>query len=132
MSNRDFDDPEYKAWRNAVFALCKYACQFPDCNKVGGHLEAHHIVRWADNDRLRYAVSNGVALCKIHHDLVTGNEIAYQDYFNKIIKQKIRDKRIETKREIGRKSYHKRKKETAFLKRKRKRKKFLRNPRSRF
>lgn len=92
---RDFNDPRYKQWRFAVFTLYNFECCM--CKTKGGDLEAHHIQRWADNERLRYVVSNGACLCKKCHDLVTGNEIKYQDYFQKIVRQKIKEKKQKDK-----------------------------------
>lgn len=67
---------EYKDWKKAVLDKYDYTCQ--DCGlrqelcKTCGHkpiLHCHHIKDYRDNPKLRYAVSNGIALCKrCHHN----------------------------------------------------------------
>lgn len=59
-SRRDWDDPRYIEWRQAVFARDNYRCVV--CGK-GGRLEAHHIYSYSDNPSLRYAVRNGATTC---------------------------------------------------------------------
>ena len=75
---RDTNDPKYKAWRFAVMSKCSFRCVW--CGKGssdGAKIEAHHIVRWADDPRKRYLVDNGCVLCKEHHDMVYGQEEKY-------------------------------------------------------
>lgn len=81
--NRDFNDPEYMKWRKQVFKRDAYKCQMPDCK--GKKLEAHHIVRWADNIMLRYDVANGITLCKYHHKIVTGHEPEFASMFKHLV-----------------------------------------------
>lgn len=54
----------YKNWRTAVFERDNFKCQ-----KCGTHknIQAHHIKTWKNNKELRYAVSNGVTLCRKCH-----------------------------------------------------------------
>ena len=59
-----------REWRKKVFKRDNYTCQA--CNKRNGngytvYLEAHHIKSWAKYPRSRYAVSNGITLCKACH-----------------------------------------------------------------
>jgi|SRR3990167_11539430 len=56
---------EYKTWRASVFSRDHFTCQA--CLRVGGSLEAHHIVRWIDDASLRYSISNGITLCRACH-----------------------------------------------------------------
>lgn len=56
---------EYKLWVEAVFKRDNYTCQ--KCGKKGCKLEAHHIFNWADYPELRYAIDNGITLCKKCH-----------------------------------------------------------------
>ena len=61
-----------KEWRKSVFVRDKYTCQ--SCKKVGGDLQAHHIVPWADSVKLRFDIDNGGTLCvrchKILHEAI--------------------------------------------------------------
>lgn len=94
---RNLNSPAYNNWRNSVFTLFDFTCCL--CNKKGGHLEAHHIERWADNEKLRYSVSNGACLCIDCHKMVTGKEAKYADFFGKAVRL-----RLETKRQLASKN----------------------------
>ena len=59
-ASREWDDPRYKAWREAVFERDNYKCVV--CGK-GGRLEAHHIASYCDNILLRLNVMNGATCC---------------------------------------------------------------------
>lgn len=61
--------PEYKDWRNAVFARDRYACQHCGDAK-GGNLQSHHIKAFATYPELRYDVANGITLCERCHSRV--------------------------------------------------------------
>ena len=131
FGHRDAEDPRYKSWRFAIFALCGWTCIL--CKNKGGKLEAHHIVRWADNEKLRFAVSNGCCLCQDCHQLVTGREKDYEYQFKRLIKDKLKARNIKiTKRR--RKKYAKKLSETRktakSIQNTYKRK--LRNPRARY
>lgn len=85
-SNRpERESSEYKAWRFGVFSRDGWCCI--KCQTKGKPIEAHHIKRWADEPRLRYAISNGATLCKDCHGLITGREELYEDELKKIIAQ---------------------------------------------
>jgi len=57
---------EYRLWRNAVYQRDNYTCQ--ECNiSIGGNLEAHHIKSFAVFPELRFAIDNGIILCKECH-----------------------------------------------------------------
>lgn len=58
---------EYKRWRDAVYARDKYACQHCGDDR-GGNLQAHHVESFADHPELRFAVENGVTLCRDCHE----------------------------------------------------------------
>ena len=58
----------YLRWRKAVLETDHYTCQA--ClleDPTGRSLETHHIRGYRQNPELRYAVKNGIALCKNHH-----------------------------------------------------------------
>lgn len=88
MTYRDLNSLDYKKWRKRVYARDKYTCRFPGCNKRGGYLEAHHIRRFSQYPQLRYVISNGITLCKAHHDMVFGQEELYEIMFLEIIAPK--------------------------------------------
>ena len=58
------NDTEVRAWRREVLKRDGHKC-----TKCGSQdkLEAHHIVRWADEPALRVVLSNGLTLCKTCH-----------------------------------------------------------------
>lgn len=56
---------EYAEWRSFVFARDNWVCQ--DCGERGGRLEAHHVFSFVDFPEYRFAVWNGVTLCKNCH-----------------------------------------------------------------
>jgi 5-methylcytosine-specific restriction endonuclease McrA len=87
---RDFDTPEYKAWRKKVYGRDRYRCQMPGCctPTTNCKLEAHHIRRWADAPQLRYVLSNGITLCERCHELVNGREDEYAPTFMAIVGKK--------------------------------------------
>jgi predicted restriction endonuclease len=88
---RNFNDPAYKKWRNEVYKRDNFECQWPNCN-VKNRLNAHHIQRWADHPGLRYNISNGITLCRIHHKMITGLESIYSSIFIKILADKNNEK----------------------------------------
>ena len=56
---------EMRLWREAVFARDNWTCQ--KCNKIGGKLQAHHIFNFAEHSDIRFAIDNGITLCKKCH-----------------------------------------------------------------
>jgi len=85
-AKRDYNDPIYKAWRVKVFQRDKFKCQYPGC-KCKSKLNAHHIIRWADAPFLRFEPSNGITLCRQHHDMIKGAENSYMQLFSEIVKK---------------------------------------------
>lgn len=59
--NRFHQTREARIWRRSVFARDDYTCQ--DCGQRGGKLNAHHIIRVADNEDKATDVDNGITLC---------------------------------------------------------------------
>lgn len=90
-SNRNYDDPLYKAWRVAVFKRDRFRCQFPGCT-CKTKLNAHHIIRWADAPSLRFEITNGITLCRMHHKLISGAEHCFMKLFGDIVRGKPKSK----------------------------------------
>lgn len=81
---RNYKDPQYKEWRQKIYARDNHCCRWPGCSKKK-KLQAHHIYRWADFPALRYHIFNGITLCKTHHDMIKNNEDNYRDFFTKLV-----------------------------------------------
>lgn len=84
---RNYNDEVYYRWRVAVFKRDKFCCQMPGC-KSKKYLNAHHIQKWASASSMRYDTSNGITLCRYHHNEVTGKETHYEKLFRDIIRRK--------------------------------------------
>ena len=94
-SSRPYKSPKYLRFRREVLLRDDFCCQWPDCDKSaneGCRIVVHHIVRWADNEKLRYEPKNGISLCTEHHDMVTGREAAFIDKFNQLVEDALRRK----------------------------------------
>lgn len=55
---------QYEKWRRAVLKRDGRKCILCQYDKF---LNAHHIVRWIDNESLRYDVNNGATVCMTCH-----------------------------------------------------------------
>ena len=55
----------FRLWREAVFKRDNWTCQ--ECRRRGGELHPHHIKPFAFFPELRFAINNGVTLCKECH-----------------------------------------------------------------
>lgn len=56
---------ESKEWRNSVFARDDWTCQ--KCGKRGIELRAHHILSFFQHAELKFAINNGITLCRNCH-----------------------------------------------------------------
>jgi len=56
---------EFRLWREAVFARDNWTCQ--KHNIKGGNLHPHHIQNFAQYPELRFAIDNGITLCRDCH-----------------------------------------------------------------
>ena len=83
-TDRNWEDPQYKKWRQDVKNRDKRKCRFPGC-ECTKRLQVHHIKKWSEYPTLRYEITNGITLCAKCHKLVTGNEVYYEEFFRKIL-----------------------------------------------
>lgn len=56
---------EFQLWRSSVFARDNWTCY--KCEEKGGRLHSHHIRNFARWKLLRFAIDNGITLCKKCH-----------------------------------------------------------------
>jgi len=57
---------EYRLWREAVFARDGWACL--NCGDNKNKFNAHHIKNFSEYPELRFAIDNGITLCKNCHN----------------------------------------------------------------
>jgi hypothetical protein len=81
---RDFGSPAYRRWRARVYARDGHRCRL--CGSTDG-LNAHHIRMWARYPALRFVVSNGITLCRVHHLMVCGRETEFEEPFARLLGQ---------------------------------------------
>jgi len=61
---------EFRLWREAVLARDHWNCQ--NCGQVNKVLHVHHIKSFAKYPELRFAIDNGITLCRQCHQLTKG------------------------------------------------------------
>ena len=89
--SRNWNDPQYKAWRKSIYDRDGHKCQMTGCKYRGKRINAHHIRKWADFPHLRYDINNGITLCYGCHKRITGRELLFAPMLLGIISSK--DKR---------------------------------------
>lgn len=62
------DSPKLVKWRREVRERDNYTCQYPGCGKHSRRIDVHHIAKKSERPDLKFTVSNGVCLCREHHD----------------------------------------------------------------
>lgn len=78
------NDPAYFEWRKQVWLRDNFKCKLanPECN---GKIEAHHILGWSNNPKLRYQISNGITLRHAHHPRKRAEEKRLIPVFNELV-----------------------------------------------
>ncbi|MCE5226668.1 MAG: HNH endonuclease [Porphyromonadaceae bacterium] len=66
------DNHKYRAWRDKIRKRDKSQCVL--CGEISW-IVVHHIVRWADDEKLRYHEQNGVCLCTYCHAKYHGEKL---------------------------------------------------------
>jgi len=84
MGYRNYRSLAYKRWRKKVHKRDNYQCQWPGCSRKKG-LNVHHILKWANYPSLRFVVSNGITLCKKHHNMIYGQEDKFAKFLQTIL-----------------------------------------------
>lgn len=74
---------DLKQWKLDVFLRDKFECQF--CMKIGGNMNAHHIVKFADCPDRRVDMINGITLCESCHKSIKNQESEWASLFNFIL-----------------------------------------------
>lgn len=92
MTNNDIRrSRKAKEWRRKVRRRDHYTCQLCQLRRsktVKIKLHVHHIVRFTDDESLRFILENGVTLCSTCHRLTYGKEGNYTELFNEILSSK--------------------------------------------
>jgi len=99
-TNRDYDNPIYKKWRDEVKERDNKQCQWPGC--LSRHrIEVHHIKTWAKHPGLRFVLANGITLCEKCHKSIKGKEHDFEVFFLKVLEWQMLDmiKKYNKKRE---------------------------------
>ena len=63
-NGRDRSTPEYREWRFKVMKRDSFICV--NCGSKE-KLQAHHKIRWVENESLRFDIDNGITLCYLCH-----------------------------------------------------------------
>jgi len=66
------DNNKYRSWRDKIRKRDKSTCIL--CGEIS-FIQVHHIVRWADNEKLRYHEQNGVCICSYCHTKYHGPQL---------------------------------------------------------
>jgi len=79
-----YNSKAYIRWRDKIFRRDKFQCQLCDCR---GTINAHHIKRKVDFPKLVYELTNGITLCEVCHQIITGYEGLFINLFIGIVKK---------------------------------------------
>lgn len=62
------ESPRLVRFRREVRQRDNNTCQFPGCGHVSRQIDVHHIAKRSQRPDLKFEVSNGICLCREHHD----------------------------------------------------------------
>ncbi len=84
---RGYGRTEYKEWKIAVLARDGGKCRLceTDGNVNRKKLQIHHIIPYSIRPDLEFNVDNGVAVCKMHHDLMRNREDEWAEQLAELI-----------------------------------------------
>lgn len=71
-----------RAWSHAVRWLAMGVCEWPGCFRPA--TDAHHVFGKKAHPSLRYALDNGVALCRTHHVAAHADPARFRAWFSKL------------------------------------------------
>lgn len=67
------ESPAQKKFKREVRERDNFTCQFPDCGIYDKHIDVHHKAKRSQRPDLKLTVSNGVCLCREHHQWTDNN-----------------------------------------------------------
>lgn len=67
------EPPALTRWKREVRERDSYTCQFPECGHQSKRIDVHHIAKRSQRPDLKFVVSNGICLCRAHHDWTDRN-----------------------------------------------------------
>jgi hypothetical protein len=62
------ESPAEKKFKREVRERDNYTCQFPGCVRSSKRIDVHHVAKRSQRPDLKLTVSNGICLCRAHHD----------------------------------------------------------------
>lgn len=80
---------EMTSWRDEVFMRDDFTCKLCGAKNVDGQrvvLNAHHIIRFAEDEHKRFDSNNGITLCEKCHKKTYGKEESYANIFFSIVR----------------------------------------------
>jgi predicted restriction endonuclease len=67
------ESPAETKFKRAVRIRDDYRCQFPGCDVQSKRIDVHHVAKRSQRPDLKFEVSNGICLCREHHDWTDHN-----------------------------------------------------------
>jgi predicted restriction endonuclease len=67
------ESPAETKFKRAVRIRDDYRCQFSGCDVQSKRIDVHHVAKRSQRPDLRFEVSNGICLCREHHDWTDHN-----------------------------------------------------------
>jgi len=65
-------------WKRAVRARDTFQCQFPKCFTRDRSIDVHHIAMRSRRPDLKYVQSNGICMCREHHQWIHAHSLEAQ------------------------------------------------------